>query len=147
MTATGNDGPRYVVYWTEALSVCARCCSHARCCRAVGHSRPFQGRRNILLVSLFLVSAGIHTAPLINIFRRLHWAGDNPGANLIGFIAGSTFFVIVFCIGFARIAPTPFALMTISRSVIRATRSRARSAREFFLKVALAPRKEFLAGF
>jgi hypothetical protein len=183
MAAAGNDGPRDVVYWRAALSVCADCLSrcrfaicglfdlpplaapnllsglaapngtpppypisHAPSRGVVGHSRLFQRGRDILLVSLFLVNAGIHTAPLINILRRLHWAGDNPGANLIGFIAGSTFFVIVFSIRFARIGPTPFALMTISRSLIGATRSHAQSAREFFLKVALAPRKEFLAG-
>lgn len=90
--------------------------SHARCWRAIGRCRRFPGRLELLTFLLFLVSAGFYTAPLINTFGRLHWAGDNPGANLIGLIAGSTFFVIVVCMCLAVIAPIPFLLKTISRS-------------------------------
>lgn len=135
MAAAEKDRRGYFVYWKAALSVCAHGLSHARCWRAAGHSRSLPGRRDLLLVSLFLVSAGIHTAPLINMFCRLHWVGDNPGANFIGFIAGSTCLVFVFWVSFALIAPIPFSLTTISRSVIGATRSHARSVREFLLMV------------
>ena len=87
MAAAGQDGSRQVVSWRAKSSVCAV---------RMSRSRRFPGRRDLRLLSLFLVSAGFYTAPLINTFGRLHWAGDNPGANLFGFIVGSTFFVIVF---------------------------------------------------
>jgi hypothetical protein len=44
------------------------------------------------MIPLFLVRVVIYTAPFINTFGRLRAAGDNPGANLIGFIAGFTLF-------------------------------------------------------